>query len=176
MPPRGTPPRDADDAPFTGSVGFLLSQLGYLTSRGFRQLLAPLGLEPRQFAMLRHISLDEGRSQHALGEALHIPPSRMVALVDDLEGRGLLERRLNPADRRTRALHLTAKGRRLLERAVQTAQAHEQRVCGGLTPAQRRELLRLLNTVARDLGLAVGVHPAMAAGHHANHDPEGCHP
>ena len=43
------------------SVGFLLSQLGYATSRNFRQTLAPLGLEPRQFAMLRFIGTDEGR-------------------------------------------------------------------------------------------------------------------
>ncbi|MGH2879628.1 MAG: MarR family transcriptional regulator [Solirubrobacteraceae bacterium] len=55
-----------------------------------------------------------GASQQAIGERLQIPPSRMVAFVDALEQRGLLERRANPEDRRARALYLTDEGRELL--------------------------------------------------------------
>ena len=43
-----------------------------------------------------------------------MPPSRMVALVDELEQRGLVERRPHPSDRRVRALYLTAEGREML--------------------------------------------------------------
>lgn len=147
-----------DQRPFFGSVGFMLSQLGYVTSRRFAELLAPFQLEPRQFAMLRYIASREGGSQQAIGEALQIPASRMVALVDDLEGRGLLERRANPNDRRTYAVYLTPAGHALCAEALAVATAHEQRITEALTPAQRTSLLRLLNRVAADLGLG-GVHP-----------------
>ena len=93
------------------SVVFLLSKLGSLAGRSFAACLEPLGLEPRQFAVLNFIALDEGRSQQALGDALEIPASRMVAIVDDLESRAIVERRTNPADRRARALYLTARGK-----------------------------------------------------------------
>jgi DNA-binding MarR family transcriptional regulator len=142
-------------------VGFLLSQLGYATSRGFRETLAPLGLEPRQFAMLRFVGLEEGRSQQAIGDALQIPASRMVALVDDLEQRGLVERRLDPADRRTRSLHLTPKGRRLLSKAWELAVQSEARTCAGLSKAQREQLLGLLRKVAGNYELHVAVHPEL---------------
>src|SRR5580698_5594651 len=102
------PTRDAA-GPFR-SVGFMLSTIGYAVSSGFSEILAPLGLEPREFALLRAVSTTEGQSQQAIGERLGIPSSRMVAFVDALEGRGLLERRHNPADRRARALYLTDEG------------------------------------------------------------------
>jgi DNA-binding MarR family transcriptional regulator len=144
-------------------VGFLLSQLGSAGSRWFQKELAPLGIEPRQFAMLRYVSAAEGQSQQALGAALGIPASRMVALVDDLEERGLLERRQNPADRRTHALFLTPKGHKLLAEALAVAGAHETMVTSALTPAERAELHRLLQKVGGCLGVIAGVHPELAA-------------
>ncbi|MBA3277387.1 MAG: MarR family transcriptional regulator, partial [Geodermatophilaceae bacterium] len=71
----------------------------------FRAALAPYGIHPRKFAVLRALSSAAGQSQQQLSQALHIPASRLVALVDDLEERGLLERRRRPSDRRTRFLH-----------------------------------------------------------------------
>ena len=81
-------------------IAFLLSQLGYYSSRRWKARLAPLGLDPRHVMVLRRLADAEGRSQQALGDALQILPSRMVALVDALEQRGLLMRRPSPSDRR----------------------------------------------------------------------------
>ena len=72
--------------PFAG-VGFALSSVGYAVARRFREILAPLELEPREFALLRAVGAAEGQSQQAIGERLQIPPSRMVAFVDALEAR-----------------------------------------------------------------------------------------
>src|SRR5579884_1872367 len=105
------PAQDPGDVEPFASVGFLLSTLGYVVSRGFHEVLAPLDLEPRQFAVLRAVGWGEGQPQQALAHRLHIPPSRMVALVDELEERGLLERRAAPNDRRVRTLHVTTAGR-----------------------------------------------------------------
>jgi DNA-binding MarR family transcriptional regulator len=143
-------------------VAFLLSQLGYHSARLWKGRLAPLGLDPRHVMLLRHIADDEGRSQHALGEALRIPPSRMVALVDSLEERGLLRRRPNPNDRRVRTLHLTPDGRRLLGKIMEISLEHEEQLCTGLQPAEREQLITLLGRLAAEQGLAPGVHPGAA--------------
>jgi len=144
------------------SVGFLLSQLGASVSRRFRNVLTPVGLEPRQFLVLRHVLLREGWSQQALAETLGIPPSRMVALVDELEGRGILERRPHPTDRRARTLHVTAEGRRLFGEAVTLAVAHERSICEGLDADEREQLLRLLRRVAARQSLPAEIHPELA--------------
>jgi DNA-binding MarR family transcriptional regulator len=156
----GTTPESS--VPFR-SVGFTVSTIGYAVSRRFREILAPLELEPREFALLRAVNASEGESQQAIGGRLKIPPSRMVAFVDALEGRGLLERRLNPDDRRTRALHLTDDGRELLGRAFELAVGHERDLCADLSAAEREQLLDLLQRVGLRLGLPPGVHAAHAA-------------
>lgn len=160
-----TPPADARLR--VPGVAFLLSQLGYHSSRRWKVRLAPLGLDPRQVMVLRHLAADEGRSQQALGDALQIPPSRMVALVDALEQRGLLMRRPSPNDRRVRTLHLTNEGRQLLGELMELSVEHEQQLCRGLQPAERGQLLTLLNRLAAEQGLAEGVHPGAA-----NPDPD----
>jgi DNA-binding MarR family transcriptional regulator len=154
-----TPPAEQLRVP---GVAFLLSQLGYYSSRRWKVRLAPLGLDPRQVMVLRRLAGDEGRSQQALGDALQIPPSRMVALVDALEQRGLLRRRPSPSDRRVRTLHLTKEGRRLLGRIMEISVEHEQQLCRGLQPAERGQLLTLLNRLAAEQGLAEGIHPGAA--------------
>src|SRR4051795_10706222 len=78
---------EADRAP--RSVGFLISQLGFVSSRRFTQALDPLGIGPRDFLLMRFVDASDGQSQQALAERLGIPPSRMVALVDHLPGMGV---------------------------------------------------------------------------------------
>lgn len=140
------------------TVGFTVSSLGYAISRRFRETLAPLQLEPREFALLRAVAAAEGQSQQAIGETLQIPASRMVAFVDALEARELLERRLNPQDRRARALHLTEDGRQLLGKAMSAAIGLEQDLCADLSGPERERLLDALQSVANRLGLRPGSH------------------
>jgi DNA-binding MarR family transcriptional regulator len=156
-------PGPADERPGVGSVSFLLSQLGFQSSRGFKERLAPLEIEPYHFGVLRHVAFAEGSSQQALGEALRIAPSRMVALIDELEERGLVERRANPSDRRAHALHLTPAGRKLLDKAWKVALEHEKQVSEALEPAEREQLLTLLGRIAAAQGLTTGVHPGLAS-------------
>jgi DNA-binding MarR family transcriptional regulator len=152
----------SEAAPFQ-AVGFMVSSIGYAVGRRFHQVLAPLELEPREFALLRAVGVAEGQSQQAIGERLQIPPSRMVAFVDALEARGLLERRHNPHDRRTRELHLTAAGHALLGRAFALAVELERELCATLSDAEREQLVELLGRVGAQLGLPAGTHAAHAA-------------
>jgi DNA-binding MarR family transcriptional regulator len=148
--------------PTARSVGFTISSLGYATASRFVQTLAPLGLEPKEFALMRAVSVAEGQTQQAIGAGLRVPASRMVAFVDALEERGLLERRHNPRDRRARELHLTPKGTELLADAFQRAAALERELCAGMGDEERDVLLDLLQRVGAALGVPAGVHAAAA--------------
>jgi DNA-binding MarR family transcriptional regulator len=144
------------------SVGFLISQLGFFSSRRFTEALEPLGIGPRDFLLMRFVAASEGQSQQALAERLQVPPSRMVALVDHLEDAGLVERRPDPEDRRVRGLHLTRKGRGVLERAAKIAIDYETQLCAGINREEREQLIDLLQRLQvtqTDLG---GVHPGMS--------------
>ncbi|HVG76108.1 MAG TPA: MarR family transcriptional regulator [Thermoleophilaceae bacterium] len=151
---------EAERAP--RSVGFLISQLGFFSSKRFMDALEPLGIGPRDFSLMRFVDASDGQSQHALAERLGIPPSRMVALVDGLEEMGLLERRPDPDDRRVRGLFLTRKGRTVLEKAGKIAIDYETQLCAGINREERDQLidlLRRLQVTQTDLG---GVHPGMS--------------
>jgi DNA-binding MarR family transcriptional regulator len=143
-------------------VGFLVAQLGAHAHRRFAERLAALDLHPREFGMLSHLAASEGQSQQALSVALGIHRSAMVALVDDLERRGLAERRRDPADRRAYSLYLTPRGRKVLARAERVAQEHEAELLRGLNASERSRLIALLQRVSEANGLAPGVHPELA--------------
>lgn len=164
-PKRKVEPPLADQPP--RSVGFLISQLGFVSSRGFVAALRPLGIGPREWALLRFVAAEEGQSQHALAERLGLPPSRMVALVDQLEEGGLIERRPHPDDRRIRALHLTRKGRSILKRALEIAIEFEGELCAALSERERDRLIDLLQKLQAGRIDRPGVHPGLAADHPA---------
>jgi DNA-binding MarR family transcriptional regulator len=143
------------------SVGFLISQLGFFSSKGFMEALAPVGIDPREFLLMRFVAADEGRSQQALAERVDIPASRMVALVDHLEEAGLVERRPDKEDRRVRTLHLTRKGRGVLERAANIAIDYETELCAGINREERELLIDLLQKLQVPQTALRGVHPGL---------------
>lgn len=146
-----------DDRP-TGAA-FLLTQLGTHAARRFGERVAAVDLTPPQAGLLRAVAREPGRSQQALAERLGTPATRLVALVDALEQRGVLERRRNPTDRRLHAVHLTPAGEALCEDLARLAAEHEATVLAALEPAERRTLADLLGRVAAAEGLTPGVHP-----------------
>ncbi|HWE39460.1 MAG TPA: MarR family transcriptional regulator [Isosphaeraceae bacterium] len=138
---------------------FLLSQVGALSAARFAERLEPLGLKPAHAGVLGVLRRSDGLSQQALGDRLGVFPSRLVALLDDLEGRGLVERRDSPADRRSHALYLTEAGRGALEQLARVAREHEDVLCAALDPSERAQLAALLARIAAEQGLTPGVHP-----------------
>ena len=143
-------------------AGFLLVQLGTHAHRRFAERLARLDLHPRHFGMLSQLAVNEGQSQQALSSALGIHRSAVVALVDDLEDRGLAERRRDPVDRRAYALFLTPPGRELLAELQRAADEEDAELLTELDAAERSQLISLLQRVAESQGLAAGVHPNLA--------------
>jgi len=143
-------------------LAFLLSQVGIHAARQFSERIAEVELTPPLFRVLNLIDAAEGRSQQAIGEAVEVPASRMVALVDDLEQRGMVERRPHPTDRRVRALYLTAKGRKTLARGRKIAQAHEEALTQGMTATDRKRLVELLQKMVDEQTIGRGIHPGLS--------------
>lgn len=144
------------------STAFLLAQVGAKAAGLFALRLRELDLVPAHAGALRAIAGNVGISQQALASLLGVVPSRLVGLLDDLEQRGLVERRDSAADRRVYAIHLTEKGAKTMADLGRAARAHDDEVCAPLTDKQREALHSLLTAMADAHGLTPGVHPGFA--------------
>jgi len=145
-------------------LAFLLSTLGWHSQALWTERLTRLRLDVRQAAMLLHVAAAEGKPQQVLVRALRIPASRVVALVDDLEERRLLQRRGDPADRRVRKLHLTPQGKRVVRQLAELSATHEAHLCAALEPAECQQLIHLLRKSAAALHLSPRVHSGLGGG------------
>ncbi len=152
-----TPDRKSD-APLPGPpgahpalikhTGFLLARTGHVAARQFAERLRGLGLTTRMWGALNVLDAEGSTTQQFLGRCTGIDPSSMVATVDDLEQRGLVERRPHPSDRRAHALHITEQGREILSRGRQLARQAQEDLLAPLSREERKQLHDLLLRLA----------------------------
>jgi DNA-binding MarR family transcriptional regulator len=138
--------------------GLLPSLLGYALRRtqsavfaDFAATFARAGetLTPGEFGLLVLVERNAGMSQMALARALGIDRSTLVPILNRLQARGLLLRNASPTDGRTHALALTPAGEKALARFARLVRAHEKRIAAGLSAAETRALIELLDKVRR---------------------------
>lgn len=146
-------------------ASFLLSQLGLQSAQRFTAALAPLGITPNRFGVLAQLARQEGRTQQELATALGLHRNSMVGLIDDLESRGLVERRRHPDDRRAYAIHLTPAARDVLATGDRIADELEETMLGPLSTREREALVATLTRLVAAAGYAAGVHPGLSEGH-----------
>ncbi|MFY9745635.1 MAG: MarR family transcriptional regulator [Acidobacteriaceae bacterium] len=140
-------------------AAFLLAQLGAHAAAQFAERLGVLEFTPADAGILRLLRMGAGPSQQELAARLRIHPSRLVAILDNLEKRGLVERRANPDDRRLYSLHLTQAGGETLGKIGMVAREHQEALLSGISPEERDTLASLLLKIADQQGLTRGVHP-----------------
>ena len=128
--------------------GYLLARLGEASRRRFREALAPEGLDPRQFGVMTMVAAHPGTTQQQLHERTAIDASSMVAVVDELEAKGLAERRPYPGDRRARTIFLTPVGEQTLGRARALAGELQEELFKTLPADERDTLVMLLRKLA----------------------------
>jgi len=141
------------------NVAFLIAQVGARAAQEFARLLEPLQLTPPDAGILRTLGQSPGISQQELANRLGMHASRLVAILDTLEERGLVLRKARAEDRRLYALELTEMGRDALHAIGLAARAHNEVMCAGLDDAERAQLRDLLEKIAANHGLVPGVHP-----------------
>lgn len=135
--------------------GVLPELLGYQLRRAqlrvfadFARSMAGIDLTPGQFGILARIAANPGLTQSALGRAMGIERSSVVAAIDRLERRGLVVRGKTEGDRRANALGLSPAGQALFQKALRRVRAHERRIARRLTPGEAKALADLLKKVA----------------------------
>lgn len=133
----------------TQHAGFLLAQLGRAVTRQYRCALSPIGLKPRKTHALLRLRHDGAMSQQALGTALDIDASNLVALLNELEADGLISRRRDPEDRRRHVVEISKRGIKLVDEVERAAAEVEDQFFAALDEDERVALQSLLARVAR---------------------------
>jgi len=137
------PPSVADATSDSGS-GLLILRLARASAWRLGRSLAESGLRWADYAVLHHVESQGPVAQRELASALRIQPSNIVALLDELQRRGLLKRAPDPVDRRRHRVELTPRGRAALARATKATRAAEADLLAPLSAAERREFRALL--------------------------------
>ena len=148
-------------AELAARIPFLLSQLGAYLADDFERRLAPIGVDPRAYAVLLALAERDGQSQRELSTQLRIHRNAMVTVIDMLEQQRLVQRLPHPQNRRAFAVTLTDKARDLLPALYELIDALEDEITAGLSAEERAVLLKLLQRLSAGAGLIPGVYPRL---------------
>lgn len=132
----------------TEDLSFLLARANVQSLAAGNAALAKVGLRVRSYSVLALAADGSRPSQRDLADFLRLDPSQVVALVDDLQARGLVTREPDPNDRRANVVVATADGRDLYVRARLVAEQAEEKVYSGFSAAERERLAAMLRSVA----------------------------
>jgi DNA-binding MarR family transcriptional regulator len=111
-------------------------------------ILRSYALSMWAYAVLLHLDEEPIRTQAALADAIGADKTRIIAVLDDLETRGLIRRQPDPGDRRARLLSLTADGLRTRDAIQSAIQRGEERVLDRLAAPERVGFLSALQTLS----------------------------
>jgi DNA-binding MarR family transcriptional regulator len=128
-------------------VGYLLSKAHLRVHVAANKALEPLGLTVKHYGLLTLLVHEGPVSQGRLGEVMRIDRTTMVALIDELERAGHVDRTRNPEDRRAYALAATASGKRVQRGAATLMKEVYDETLSPLSAGERRELRRMLQAI-----------------------------
>jgi DNA-binding MarR family transcriptional regulator len=122
-------------------------KLGRITMHRFTEALAPFAVRPRHVAALIELR-DRGElTQQSLCGQLHLDPTNLVAILNELEQRGYATRRRDPDDRRRHLVEVSKKGIAVIDKVSEVMDGVEEELLSGLEPGEREELEGLLTSI-----------------------------
>lgn len=130
-----------------GLIGYQVRLTQLAVFGDFAADLKEFDISPGRFGVLVLISANPGLTQSRLAAATQLDRSTMVAVIDQLEARGLVERRASPTDRRSNALVLTPAGESLLKKLKRRIKSHEARIAEAMTPREAATFIELMTRV-----------------------------
>jgi DNA-binding MarR family transcriptional regulator len=130
-----------------GLAGYQLRLAQIAIFRDFAQSLGEFDVTPGLFGVIVIIDANPGLKQSELARAAHLDRSTVVSVIDNLERRGLVERRPADNDRRSNALVLTPDGVALLKKLKRRVAEHEKRLVEHLSEDERTTLVALLQKI-----------------------------
>jgi DNA-binding MarR family transcriptional regulator len=125
----------------------LLNTAGHVLSNRLGAALADVELTPRMQCVLVH-ALEEERTQIQLAALADLDKTTMVSTVDELEKRGLAERRPSAGDRRARIIAVTEKGRAAAAEGQRIVDRVHAEALDGLGPQARAAFVEALGVLA----------------------------
>ena len=128
-------------------IGYLLSKAHLRVHARANEKLEPLGLTVKHYGLLTLLVHEGSVSQGRLGEVMKIDRTTMVALIDELERAGHVDRTRNPEDRRAYALAATASGKQVQRRAATLMKGVYAETLSPLSADERSELQRMLRAI-----------------------------
>jgi len=141
------PERDAAKDLLWARPGFLVRRLHQIHVAMFFEECKSQNITPVQYAILTVLSVLPGLDQTALGQEVGLDRTTTADVVRRIEERGLVERRENPADRRTRHVHLTKEGKSIMVALRADMARAQDRMLAPLKPAQQEVFMDLLSTL-----------------------------
>lgn len=126
------------------SAGYLANQMARLFAKGLHERIRPLGLAPAQFMTLLPLWDEDGISQSELVRRLDVEQATMANTLTRMERDGLIERRANPGDGRSQAIHLTPKAKALRDPAIVAARAQNEAALADFSEDERQAFLALM--------------------------------
>jgi MarR family transcriptional regulator, lower aerobic nicotinate degradation pathway regulator len=130
------------------SSGFLLARLGLSFKAKALTRIEQEGFDAHHYSVLAILAEGARETQSTIADALDVDPSRLVALLDSLEDRGLVERQRDAQDRRRHVVSITPDGKRQLQRLRAVARSVEDEFLAPLTAKDRETFHRLLLQLA----------------------------
>ncbi len=134
---------------------YLLKRVELAVRSHLDDLLRPAGLTALQYTALTVLERHADLSAAQLARNSFVTAQSMADMITALEGRGLIERHRDQADRRRLVVALTAAGRELLDRYREPVRSLEATMIAGLSPADIRGLRRSLHTCHANLAAPV---------------------
>jgi len=132
--------------PMATIIGYKLRRAQLYVFQDFIETFARMKLRPAEFSVLAIIAETPGLKQSEIAEMLGVKRANFVALMDNLEKRGLAERRKAQTDRRSHSVHLTDEGARFVRRMTAMWAEHENRLIERLGGTSERDrLIELLD-------------------------------
>ncbi len=119
-------------------------KLGRITMHRFTEALAPYGLRPRHLAALIELRDHGELSQQSLCGRLHVDPTNLVEILNELEEQGYATRRRDPEDRRRHRVEVSKKGLAVIDKVGAAMDGVEDELLADLDADDRAELERLL--------------------------------
>jgi DNA-binding MarR family transcriptional regulator len=150
-------------APVRRTLGALTRRVHQISMALTADSVAEADITPVQYGAMGCLNKQDGEpgiDQIGLAARLGVDRNSASLLVDDLERKGLIERRVNEIDRRARLLQLTPKGERLFHQVRKRNLAAQAQILEALTLDEQEMLLDLLTRVIA----AKGAHARPGAG------------
>lgn len=136
------------------SPGFIMINTAWRIKDELRKAFTAEGYDVTldQFAVLIRLWDEDGLSQTELCEKTCKTKSNMTRILDSMEKKGLISRRVNREDRRSFSIHLTAKGKEIKDELVPIALSLNNRIFKNTGRGDRQNLLNILDTISKNLG------------------------